>query len=59
MSAAAYFEEANAKYAQSYTKEKAELGLVAARSAVVITCMDARLVPSEILGLKEGDALVH
>ena len=38
--------------------DKGELPLPPARKVAVIACMDARLVPSRILGLKEGDAHV-
>ena len=38
--------------------DKAELPLPPARKVAVIACMDARLVPSRILGLQEGDAHV-
>src|SRR5271170_4268155 len=45
-----------AKYAASF--DKAELPLPPARKVAVLACMDARLVPSRILGLREGDAHV-
>jgi carbonic anhydrase len=38
--------------------DKAELPLPPARKVAVLACMDARLVPSRILGLQEGDAHV-
>jgi carbonic anhydrase len=43
-------------YAASF--DKADLPLPPARKVAVIACMDARLVPSRVLGLKEGDAHV-
>jgi carbonic anhydrase len=44
------------EYAASF--DKADLPLPPARKVAVLACMDARLVPSRILGLKEGDAHV-
>jgi carbonic anhydrase len=44
------------EYAANF--DKAELPLPPARKVAVIACMDARLVPSRILGLQEGDAHV-
>ena len=38
--------------------DKGDLPLPPARKVAVIACMDARLVPSRVLGLKEGDAHV-
>jgi carbonic anhydrase len=38
--------------------DKADLPLPPARKVAVLACMDARLVPSRILGLQEGDAHV-
>jgi carbonic anhydrase len=38
--------------------DKGDLPLPPARKVAVIACMDARLVPSRILGLQEGDAHV-
>jgi carbonic anhydrase len=43
-------------YAASF--DKAELPLPPAHKVAVLACMDARLVPSRILGLQEGDAHV-
>jgi carbonic anhydrase len=48
--------ENNKRYAQSFTK--GHLPLPPARKLAVIACMDARLHPSKILGLGEGDAHV-
>jgi carbonic anhydrase len=45
-----------AEYAASF--DKADLPLPPARRVVVLACMDARLTPSRILGLQEGDAHV-
>jgi carbonic anhydrase len=45
-----------AEYAASF--DKADLPLPPARKVAVLACMDARLVPSRILGLQEGDAHV-
>jgi len=45
-----------AEYASSF--DKADLPLPPARKVAVLACMDARLVPSRILGLQEGDAHV-
>ncbi len=38
--------------------DKGDLPLPPARKVAVIACMDARLVPSRVLGLQEGDAHV-
>jgi carbonic anhydrase len=45
-----------AEYAANF--DRAGLPLPPARKVAVLACMDARLVPSRILGLKEGDAHV-
>jgi carbonic anhydrase len=47
---------ANAGYAAGFTK--GDLPLPPARKVAVVTCMDARLIPSRALGLDEGDAHV-
>jgi carbonic anhydrase len=47
---------ANERYAKSFTK--GHLPMPPARQVVVLTCMDARILPSRILGLEEGDAHV-
>src|SRR4051812_47726401 len=44
------------RYAESF--EKGDLPLPPARKVAVVACMDARLIPSRILGLEEGDAHV-
>src|SRR5881398_1113827 len=46
----------NAQYAENFTK--AELPLPPAKKLAVVACMDARIVVSRILGLREGDAHV-
>lgn len=48
--------EANAAYAQNF----ALLGLkpLAARGLAVVTCMDSRIEPLQMLGLKPGDAKI-
>lgn len=56
MSVAKEFEQANAKYANSF--DKGDLALPPARGVIVITCMDARIDPAGALGLQEGDAHV-
>ena len=47
---------ANTRYASGFTK--GELPLPPARRVAIVTCMDARLIPSRALGLEEGDAHV-
>jgi carbonic anhydrase len=44
----------NKRYARSFTK--GNLPLPPAKKLAVVACMDARLHPSKILGLTEGDA---
>ena len=46
----------NEAYAQGF--DKGSLPLPPARKVAVVACMDARLVPSKVLGLEEGDAHV-
>ena len=48
--------EANNKYAKTF--DRGELPMPPARRLAVVTCMDARIVPSRQLGLEEGDAHV-
>jgi carbonic anhydrase len=43
-------------YATSF--DKGELPMPPARQIAVLACMDARLIPSRLLGLQEGDAHV-
>src|SRR3954453_22240012 len=44
------------QYAESF--EKGSLPLPPAKKVAVVACMDARLIPSRVLGLEEGDAHV-
>jgi carbonic anhydrase len=46
----------NQKYAERF--DKGELPLPPARKLAIIACMDARVSPYALLGLKEGDAHV-
>jgi carbonic anhydrase len=48
--------EANARYAARH--DDGELPAPPARRVAIVTCMDARLIPSEMLGLRAGDAHV-
>ena len=48
--------KANEAYAKNYSH--GPLPIPPARKLAVLACMDARLVVSKILGLKEGDANV-
>jgi carbonic anhydrase len=43
-------------YASSF--DKADLPMPPARKLAVVACMDARLIPTRVLGLDEGDAHV-
>src|SRR3954463_1359844 len=43
-------------YAESF--DRGDLTLPPAKKVAVVACMDARIVPSQLLGLKEGDAHV-
>jgi carbonic anhydrase len=47
---------ANEAYARTF--DRGHLPLPPARRVAILTCMDARLVPSRALGLEEGDAHV-
>lgn len=47
---------ANDEYAASFTK--GDLPMPPARQVAILTCMDARLIPANFLGLQEGDAHV-
>jgi carbonic anhydrase len=42
------------RYAESF--DKGDLPLPPAKRLAVVACMDARLIPSRVLGLQEGDA---
>jgi carbonic anhydrase len=44
------------KYAESFAK--GDLPLPPAKKVAVVACMDARLIPTRVLGLEEGDAHV-
>ena len=44
------------QYASSF--DKGELPMPPARKLAVVACMDARLIPTRVLGLNEGDAHV-
>ena len=44
------------EYAASF--DKGELPLPPAKGVAVVACMDARLIPTSVLGLEEGDAHV-
>ncbi len=46
---------ANEEYAAGFN-DKGDLALLPARQLAVLTCMDARVDPYKIMGLKEGDA---
>jgi len=48
--------KANEMYAQNFTQ--GHLSIPPARKLAVVACMDARLIVSQILGLKAGDALI-
>jgi carbonic anhydrase len=56
MTVAQEFQKANDAYASSFGK--GNLPMPPARHVAVLTCMDARLLPSRFLGLQEGDAHV-
>jgi carbonic anhydrase len=44
------------RYAEAF--DKGELPLPPAKKIAVVACMDARLIPTRVLGLEEGDAHV-
>src|ERR1700742_3758251 len=44
------------QYADAF--DKGDLPLPPARKVAVVACMDARLIPTKVLGLEEGDAHV-
>ena len=56
MSEVQSFLEANAHYAEQFSA--GDLAAPPARRVAIVTCMDARLDPAKILGLREGDAHV-
>src|SRR5271154_5246592 len=49
--------KANAEYASSFG-DKGKLTIPPARKFAILTCMDARILPSKLAGLREGDAHV-
>src|SRR5438874_8390822 len=48
--------ENSKRYAASF--DKGDLSLAPAKKIAVVACMDARLIPTRVLGLEEGDAHV-
>ena len=48
--------QANESYAASF--DRGDLPLPPGRGIAILTCMDARIIPSRALGLEEGDAHV-
>src|SRR3954464_2742585 len=56
MSATDELVENNKRYAESF--DKGDLPLPPAKKVAVVACMDARLIPTRVLGLDEGDAPV-
>ena len=48
--------QANEAYARTF--DRGDLPLPPARRIAILTCMDARIIPSRALGLEEGDAHV-
>jgi carbonic anhydrase len=48
---------ANAEYVQTFG-DKSKLALPPARRFAILTCMDARIDPAKLAGLREGDAHV-
>jgi carbonic anhydrase len=46
----------NERYAAAF--DRGELPLPPAKKVAVVACMDARLIPTRVLGLQEGDAHV-
>jgi carbonic anhydrase len=48
--------QANADYASRF--DRGDLPMPPARRLAIVTCMDARIIPSRALGLEEGDAHV-
>jgi carbonic anhydrase len=56
MSEVQKFQKANEAYSSSFSK--GNMPMPPGRHVAVLTCMDARLLPSRFLGLEEGDAHV-
>jgi carbonic anhydrase len=48
--------ENNRRYAEGF--DKADLGMPPKKKVAVVSCMDARVIPTRVLGLDEGDAHV-
>ena len=48
--------QANTEYASGFNR--GDLPMPPARRLAIVTCMDARIIPSRALGLEEGDAHV-
>jgi carbonic anhydrase len=48
--------QSNEAYARAF--DRGDLAMPPARRVTILTCMDARIVPSRALGLEEGDAHV-
>jgi carbonic anhydrase len=48
--------QANVDYASTF--DRGDLPMPPARRLAIVTCMDARIIPSRALGLEEGDAHV-
>ncbi len=48
--------ENNKAYAEGF--DKADLPMPPAKKIAIVACMDARLIPTRLLGLQEGDAHV-
>ena len=47
---------ANQEYARTF--DRGGLPMPPARHLAIVTCMDARILPSRVFGLQEGDAHV-
>src|SRR2546430_15801378 len=56
MSATDELVENSKRYAESF--DQGDLPLPPAKKGAVVACMDARLIPTRVLGLEEGDAHV-
>jgi carbonic anhydrase len=56
MSASDELLNANADYARTF--DRGDLPLPPARKLAIVTCMDARIIPSRAFGIEEGDAHV-
>ncbi|HWN17851.1 MAG TPA: carbonic anhydrase [Gemmatimonadales bacterium] len=48
--------QANQEYAETF--DRGDLPMPPGRRLAIVTCMDARIIPSRALGLEEGDAHV-